>query len=90
MSRKIVVTPSNERIKKSAAELRVRRGLAEWVVKNVSIRLLAIRALPKGWMSQKVAGQSKPYIPEHMPPVDIPGVKWIPPKPKPWQPILTT
>ena len=27
------------------------------------------------------------FIPERMPPVDIPGVRFIPPKPKPWEPI---
>lgn len=87
MSRKIVVTPSNERIKKSAAELKVRRGLAEWIVKNVSIRLIAIREIKPGWMSQKVNLPSKHYIPEHMPPVDLPGLRFVAPKPKPWQPI---
>ena len=97
MSRKIAVLDLHQAdsdkpvtyVKRSVADLLVRRLLAVWVIDKQVIRHVAVRSL-REFTSMKFVMPSKPYIPEHMPPVDIPGVKWIPPKPKPWQPILTT
>lgn len=70
MARRIVVIssyndePTGELLKKSIAELSVRRLLAEWVVKGVSIRRRKIRninlaALPREGMDPR------PYIASH-------------------------
>jgi hypothetical protein len=70
MARKILFTGANREIKKAVAILLVRRQVAEWVVKNVSIRLRA-------GAPTELPREPKPvthYIPIELPPAELPGV----------------
>lgn len=75
MAHKITVLDDNSQIKKSAACLLVRRLLAEWVVFSVSIRRLKTREIPRTTTARFIL-PTKPYIPEKMPPVELPNPGW--------------
>lgn len=83
MARKITVVNDASHIKKSVAQLLVRRLLAEWVVINVSIRRLAVRELPR--MIPDWRSASGPYIPERMPPVEVGGCHFQEPQSDSWK-----
>jgi hypothetical protein len=67
-------------IPKNVAALRVRRLEAEWAGRQ-SIILLKVNR-PSHTARPMTPLVCKPYIPEHMPPVDLPGIKFVPPKRK--------
>jgi hypothetical protein len=90
MARKIAVIstysddPSGEHLKKSVAQLEVRRLLADWVVEGVSIRRRAIRKIPAAVLFAKAPRTRvpRPYIPTILPPAEIPGVFFALPGPR--------
>jgi hypothetical protein len=91
MSRKIDClhpdgNPSGQ-LKRSIAHSLVRRALAVWVVKNVTLQYLAIRETPSNFLSERLPYPSRPYIPEKLPPVDLPGIKFEEPasSPRRWR-----
>jgi hypothetical protein len=86
MARKIQVVPahsdqpSEPHLKKSIAQNLVRRHLAEWVIKNVRIKMRAIREIPvTALKSGRGAYDINNYIPERLPPAELPGVIFVPP-----------
>lgn len=84
MAHKITVIDDNSQIKKSAAFLLVRRLLAEWVVFSVSIRRLKTRQIPRTTTARFVLPR-KPYIPERMPALEVPGVHFEEPTSAKWK-----
>lgn len=71
-------------IKRSLAEILVRRLFAEWVIKNVLLRRLEIK--PAQAMPERAAHTvAVPYIPEQMPPREIAGCKFQEPQTLSWQ-----
>lgn len=54
-------------VKRAVASVLIRRLLAEWVVDNVTIRMLEVRNPLRA--SEFVPRPPKPYIPESMPPI---------------------
>jgi hypothetical protein len=70
MARKIVFRGANREIKKAIAVLLVRRQVAEWVEKNVSIQLRT--SIPA-----ELPREPKPeahYISTQLPPAELPGI----------------
>jgi hypothetical protein len=78
MSRKIAVQGETVHLKKSIAKLLVRRLLARWVVVNRSIQRVPISELPPGVFARlpRCVSQAKPYIPDKLPPYELPGLKF--------------
>ena len=88
MARKILVLsvsghPEREHLKKSVALILVRRLYADWEIPGVSIRRRAIRATRL--RSEHGPAIPSRYIPERMPPVDVPGVHFEEPKSATWR-----
>lgn len=97
MAQKIIVISSfgddstGERLKRTVGLGLVRRGLADWVEKNKSLRRRQIREVQVFDKWGKVARRyesSKAYIPEEMPPAEVenvhcPEVKAVWPDPAP-------
>lgn len=75
MARKVSVEHSPEHLKRSVAARLVRRGWAIWLIPNLKIRRLAVRAK----CSEPRYERGAPYIPERMPPLEIPNTKFVPP-----------
>jgi hypothetical protein len=77
-----VSDPGRKHVKKSIAALLVRRLLAEIVTPGV-IRLLPVTTChdPR----TKFIRIAKPYIPEKMPPREVPGVFFQPPQSDQWK-----
>jgi len=72
MSRKIAVEGETVHYKASVARRLVRRGWACWVIEGAKIRRLLIRATP-----EPVPPQRHPtYIPDTLPPYELPGLKF--------------
>lgn len=75
MAKRIIVLstfgdkPTGERIKKSRAQLEVRRLLADWVIPNESIRRRTIRACQPVILAPSLAVIHIP-IPELLPPLE--------------------
>lgn len=92
MARKISVigisgTPENSQIKKVVAQLLVRRMLAVWIIRNVSIQRVSVReANPLA--AERIQVEWKPYIPETMPPREVGGCKFQEPTDPNWTAIL--
>lgn len=82
MARKIAVEGGGH-LKKSVAELLVRRLLAVWVVRGVSIRRLPIQEIPFEAASIRIHLPARPYIPAKMPPVEVGGCHFQGPLPDP-------
>lgn len=86
MARRIVVIssyndePTGELLKKSIAELSVRRLLAEWVVKGVSIRRRKVREVSLNSLPVAREGTHPTYIPEFLPPAEVENCRFIPPQ----------
>jgi hypothetical protein len=78
MARKIAVKGESVHIKKSIAKLLVRRLLARWVVVNQLIERVPIHELPPGALARmpRCFVPAKPYIPEELPPYELPGLKF--------------
>jgi hypothetical protein len=70
MARKIHFSDANREIKKAIALLLVRRQVAEWVVKNVSIRLRSSAPTELPREPRPVVN----YIPAGLPPAELPGI----------------
>lgn len=92
MARKISVigisgTPENSQIKKVVAQLLVRRMLAVWLVRNVSIQRVSVRAA-NPLTVERIRIEWKPYIPENMPPREVGGCKFQEPTDPNWTAIL--
>lgn len=88
MARKISVigisgTPENCQLKKSVAQMLVRRLLAEWVIKNLTIRRLAVRSV--SLPTAPAPRIDVIYIPDILPPAEVPNCYFKPPSPQPWQ-----
>lgn len=66
-------------LKKSDARRMVRQLYACWVVENVSIQRLSIRDFRPFSSPHARHTPAAAYIPEKMPPVEVPGVRFIPP-----------
>lgn len=91
MSKQVAVygvsgTPEGYRIKNSEAKRLVRQMFAVWLERNVSIQRLSIREF-----RPSSAPQPRPvpslYIPDHMPPAEVPGVRFVLPVTVPsWYP----
>lgn len=81
MARKIAVEGERTNYKKSVAELLIRRLLAVWVIEGISIRRLAVREIPD--QAARFTLETKAYIPERMPPREVPNTKFVPPERKP-------
>lgn len=79
MARKIAVEGEIFHYKKSRAELLVRRLLAEWIVRGVSIRLLRV-AEPADVRDLRTSQSAKPFIPERMPPAEVGGCHFVGPE----------
>jgi hypothetical protein len=62
-------------VKRSVAELLVRRLLAEWIGRRI-IRMLTVVEPMKGSDVQP----RRPYIPEKLPPVELPGLHFEDPR----------
>ena len=89
MARKIALlephgTKPSIYLKKSAAMLLITRLLADWEVRGVSIRRRMTKALPPGFHSQRFIPQPKPFIPERLPPAELPGIRFIAPLRPEW------
>lgn len=85
MAKKIAVIstygdePTGEVLKKSVAALQVRRLLADWVQKGVSIRLRPIREVNLAALPSYRDLTPRNYIPENMPTPEVRNIKFIPP-----------
>lgn len=83
MAKKIVVygvsgSLESGELKKTMAACMVRQLYAVWVVENVSIQRLSVREFrPSSAPNPRPI--YTPYIPEFMPPVEVPGVHFVPP-----------
>ena len=69
-------------LKRRVAEWLVHRSIAEWVVENVSVRIIAINRLPTEALRFKpetVVKARLTYIPVNLPPREVPGVVFVPP-----------
>lgn len=69
-------------VKKSVAELLIRRLVARRISKTL-IQMVTVRAYVA--YSAKVPAVVRWYIPERMPPVDVPGVHFEEPKSPTWR-----
>ena len=69
-------------IKKSAAQLLVRRLLAKW--EGDAVRLVDVRQMDRAIPARFIIPE-KPYIPEILPPAELPGVLFVPPVKPLWQ-----
>lgn len=85
MSAKVAVlephgeTPS-EHVKKCVAQYLVRKALADWVIVNVVLRRRALRSIPaSAYQSDPRSFSATPYIPDRMPPLELPNCKFEPP-----------
>lgn len=65
-------------LKKTVAKCMVRQLYACWVVENVSIQRLSVREFRPSSAPQ-LRPVYTPYIPEILPPVELPGVIFVPP-----------
>lgn len=84
MAKKIAVygvsgTPETGDIKKTSAQLLVRRLLACWLVENVSIQRVSIKSVRLPSSPLPILARPSQYIPERLPPVEVPGVYFEPP-----------
>jgi hypothetical protein len=87
MARKIGVIEAHQSdsrfcrdVTKSVARLLIRRLLADWIVVNQVIRMRPISALPAQIPPALfLAPSAKPYIPEHLPWAELPGLIFRPP-----------
>lgn len=84
VSKKIEVAGENRYLKKSAALTLVRRSIADWHVFMVSIKM---RPLLQYRVSSTPLSPAIPknYIPEKLPPRDVPGVFFRPPQSDTWK-----
>lgn len=74
MAKKIAVENSRDYIKKSVAELLVRRLVAEWVVPGVMIRRLTCSSQPLDIrVIRPTVAPIVQYIPETLPPAEVSG-----------------
>jgi hypothetical protein len=87
LARKIAIEGETVHIKKSIAKLLVRRLLAVWVVQNAIIRRVPVTELSPGALARmpRCALPPKPYIPDDLPPYELPGLKFQLPKGIPTQ-----
>lgn len=85
MARRIVVIssyndePTGERLKKSIAELAVRRLLAEWVIKGFSIRRRKVAEINLQALPAVRDLTPRTYIPLRLPPAEVENCKFVPP-----------
>lgn len=65
-------------MKNSEAKRLVRQMYAVWLDRNISIQRLSVRDFcPSSAPTSRPI--YSPYIPEKMPPVEVPGVRFVPP-----------
>ena len=85
MSRKIAVEGETAHYKASVARRLVRRGWAIWTKANHTIRRLKERHIPE---PEPIPITAKPYIPEELPPCELPGLRFTLPRGVPSQGIF--
>lgn len=83
MSRKVAVygisgTPEGCHMKNSEAKRMVRQMFMVWRERNVSVQRLPIREF-RHLSAPQPRPAFSPFIPDHMPPVEIPGVRFVAP-----------
>lgn len=83
MSRKVAVyglsgSPEGGHVKNSEAKRLVRQMFAVWLERNVSIQRVSVRQFRPSSAPQLLPPRL-PYIPEVLPPIEIPGVRFLPP-----------
>jgi len=87
--------PTGERLKKSVAQLLVRRLFADWVRDKsgaiIGIRRRELAAIPADAVFAKVSPSDRPVITEFMSEpyaaCELPGIRFVPPKTDPRPPI---
>lgn len=84
MAKKIAVENSRDYLKKSVAQLLVRRLVAEWVVPGVMIRRLTVSGPILDVRSCRVQ-VARAYVPEKLPPAEISGCKFREPDSPTWR-----
>jgi hypothetical protein len=83
MAKKIAVENSRDYLKKSVAQILVRRLVAEWVIPGVMIRRLNVSA-PVDIRSCRVQAPQKAYVPEKLPPAEVSGCRFREPDSATW------
>lgn len=85
----VVQRPSRDvrrHLNKTVAELIVAQVLGVWVEPGRTLRVLTLRGLPDAAMRPRPLSRQKyRYIPEKMPPVEVPGVKFEEPQSDTWK-----
>jgi hypothetical protein len=84
MAKKIAVENTRDYLKKSVAQILVRRLVAEWVVPGVMIRRLTVAA-PLDIRSCRTHLAEKPYVPEKLPPAEVSGCRFREPDSPTWR-----
>lgn len=93
MARKIAVLEPHtdcvaRHVKKSVAVLMVRRLFWSWEKENEIARILPLRSIPAAARSARPPSESRPrtrYVPDQLPPLQIPGVRFQQPQTEQWQ-----
>jgi hypothetical protein len=72
-----------EHLKKSAAEYLIRNLMADWIEEGVSLVRRTAKEIAN-FKSIRIEGPIKQYIPERLPPVEVPQVRFREPETERW------